>query len=217
MYEYMNIALVEPHKMVADCLKLSIEKNENYKVIAQSNNYQQAKDFTHQADIELVIIELSLPDKNGIELIKLFKRKMVNIKIIVVTGFDTNPHISQALEAGADGYISKYSGILELFNALSMISKGHTYLEQNIINNLNSSPPCSSKNKLSLLTDREIEIFLLLAKGLNSKKIASLLDVMPKTIYTHRAKIYKKLDVFNEFELLKIALSNDILKIEEIH
>jgi len=213
----MKFALIDDHQLVRDGFKRLIETRVSWQVVAEANTYQSGivilNDLTH---VDLVIIDISLPDTNGIELVKYCTVNFPYLKTMIVSMYDQNPYVSNALDAGVNGYISKRSASDELLNGIDTVLSGNTYLSQDVINKLHLGGTESRQANLGHLTIRELEVLPLLAKGMNAKQISQQLNIMPKTAHVHRANIYKKLAVTNSFELLKIAINANVITIEEL-
>jgi DNA-binding NarL/FixJ family response regulator len=194
-----------------------LELTPEYHVIFEADCYQAASEkLSDCADIDIIIIDISLPDKNGIELLKYCSEHYPHIKSIIVSMYDHNPYVSNALDAGAWGYVSKRAASDELINAINAVIKGETFLSHDVLKKLHISHTDSNKSALAELTHRELDVFPLLAKGFNAKQIAQHLDIMPKTAHVHRANILKKLAIKNQFDLLKLAVSSGIITYEEL-
>ncbi|REL28212.1 DNA-binding response regulator [Thalassotalea euphylliae] len=134
----MKLALIDDHKLVHDGFKRLIETEKDWQVICQADSYQSAIDVLHQHQNELsiAIVDISLPDKNGIELAKYCAAQFPALKIIVVSMYDHNPYVANALDAGVKGYISKRAASDELLTGIEKVAAGDTYLSQDVINKL---------------------------------------------------------------------------------
>lgn len=212
----MNIALVDDHQLVRDGFKHLIETQADLNVVIEANDYHQAVELLSKLTVDLAIIDVSLPDVNGIELVRYCNEHYPDMKTLIVSMYDQPHYVNKALDAGANGYVSKRSASDLLLNAIVAVSSGNSYLSQDVLNKLTQNKGAELPLQLSLLTEREQQILPLLAKGMNAKNIAQLLDIMPKTAHTHRINIYKKLNVCNSFELLKISLNSGIIALEEL-
>ncbi|GLX79033.1 DNA-binding response regulator [Thalassotalea insulae] len=212
----MKFALIDDHALVRDGFKRLIETQHEWQVVVEANTYLSAVQSLSNTLVDLVIIDISLPDKNGIELAKYLLANKPDLKCIIVSMYDQNPYVSNALEVGVKGYISKRSASDELLKGIEVVLAGNTYLSQDVINKLQFGHVENSTLGVSQLTERELDILPLLATGMNAKQISQQLNIMPKTAHVHRANIYKKLNVTNNFDLLKIALSEGVITMEEL-
>jgi two-component system uhpT operon response regulator UhpA len=213
----MRFALIDDHKMVREGFKRLIELSEDHHVIFESDCYEHAvNEFSKHQRIDIAIIDISLSNRNGIELLKFCSSNFSETKCIVVSMYDSNPYVCNAMDAGAWGYVSKRSAADELLEGINSIIKGKIYLSLDVLNKLNTNKNDIGTAELQQLTARELTILPLLAKGLNAKNISQVLGIMPKTAHVHRASINRKLGVSNHFELLKIALNTGLVNIDEL-
>jgi two-component system uhpT operon response regulator UhpA len=163
--------------------------------------------------IDVAVVDISLPDKSGLELALLLNQQYPHIKVIMVSMFEQRHFIQQALQNGALGYISKQAAANELIDAISAVLKGEIYLSDEIRKNIESNEP---DELIGRLTTRELDVFKLIALGNNPKQISKVLNVDPKTVFTHRTNIYKKLDLKSPFEVLKYALKLGVVPLEAL-
>lgn len=212
----MNFALVDDHQLVRDGFKRLIETRNDWQVIVEANSYLTGVKILENSAVDIAIIDISLPDSNGIELVKYCSEVFPQLKTIVVSMYDQNPYVSNALEAGVKGYISKRSASDELLNGIDTVIVGNTYLSQDVLNKLHIGKGNFVNDALTRLTERELDVFPLLARGMCAKEIAQELSIMPKTAHVHRANVYKKLAVSNNYELLKIAVGAGIIAFEDL-
>ncbi|EWH08721.1 response regulator (activator) in two-component regulatory system wtih UhpB [Catenovulum agarivorans DS-2] len=210
----MNIAIVEDHQLVLDGFSRLLT-SEGYKVIAGFIDFHSALAQLPKTPADICIVDISLPDGNGINLVKQLSAKMPNCQFIMVSMYDYNPYISDALAAGVAGYLSKRVAAATLIDAIESVANGDNYLSADIQNKLEISSQ-QRPTQLTSLTEREFEAFICFARGFNPKQVASQLDMMPKTAHVHRANIMQKLKLRNQFSMLKIALEAGLISCNEI-
>lgn len=212
----MNFVLIDDHQLVRDGFKRLIETNGNWRVVAEAGNISEGKIALSAPSTDVAIIDISLSGDNGLDIVKYSSEFFPHIKTIVVSMYDQNPYVTNALEAGVKGFISKRSASDELLDGINSVINGNTYLSQDVLNKLHTNKSDTSTSSGQPLTERELMVLPLLAKGLNAKNIAKILGIMPKTAHVHRANINKKLAVNNNFELLKIALNMGLVNLNEL-
>jgi DNA-binding NarL/FixJ family response regulator len=215
----MKFILIDDHQLVRDGFKRLIETREHWQVVAEAGSYQTALaalDHLKNGAIDIAIIDISLPDANGIELVTYCTENYPKLKTIIMSMYDQNPYISNALDAGVNGYISKRSASEELLTGIETVMGGDTYLSQDVINKLHIGQAGYISQGLEKLTGRELEILPLFARGLNAKQVSQQLNIMPKTAHVHRANIFKKLMATNNIDLLKIALNEGMISLDEL-
>ena len=217
MKNIMKLGFEDDHQLVRDGFKQLLEITNKYEVVLEADSYTDAVIKLAQLDqVSIVVVDISLPDKNGLELLKFISEKYQNIRCIVVSMYAHNPYVSKALESGAWGYVSKRAAATELITALESVENGETYLSQDVAKKLHVSGGANGSNVLESLTPRERDVFPLLAKGLNAKQVAKELGIMPKTAHVHRANILQKLSADNQFDLFKLAISAGLITYEEL-
>lgn len=209
----IKIALVDDHKMVREGFADLLELTENWLVMMSCASYEEAMEQFVKKHIDVAVVDISLPDKSGLELALLLNQQYPHIKVIMVSMFEQRHFIQQALQNGALGYISKQAAANELIDAISAVLKGEIYLSDEIRKNIESNEP---DELIGRLTTRELDVFKLIALGNNPKQISKVLNVDPKTVFTHRTNIYKKLDLKSPFEVLKYALKLGVVPLEAL-
>jgi len=211
-----NIGIVDDHEIVIDGFKRLIELDQQFVVVAEYNSYEEAIQGLLQTPVDILIVDISLPGKSGIELVLQVKETYPDILTIVVSMYDNEPYVSEALKSGASAYLSKRTASSELIKAISYIGDGKTYISRDVINNLKIGNSKEHLSKLGELTAREVEIFKLLAQSYSIKKIATVLDIQPKTVHVHKANLYKKLALKDLHELVQLAITQRILSIDDL-
>ena len=209
----INIAIVDDHHVVADGFSRLINLQADLNVDAIASSYEEAIEYLSQNSPHLMIIDVSLKGKSGIELVNHVHKHHPEIKLITLSMYDTEPYISDALNSGASGYLSKQVATTELITAIHQVMNDQEYISEDIAHNREED----LENQKSLhLTDREKEVFILLAKGKLVKTIASELGMQPKTVHAHKANIVDKLNVKTSEEMRKMALSYNLLSVDDL-
>jgi DNA-binding NarL/FixJ family response regulator len=189
-----RILIVDGYKMLRDALRSLLEERLGYECVAEANDGYEAVKKAKQFHPDIVIMDITLPNFNGIEAIRQIKSEQSDIKVVVLFRHATRGLVQQALEAGASGYLHKHSSLEDLSAALAAVSKGMTYL----------SPISGSADELSVsknngnavrLTRRELQVLQLIAEGNSTKEMAAILAISEKTVETHRKQIMNKLDI----------------------
>ncbi|QJR81081.1 response regulator transcription factor [Alteromonas pelagimontana] len=210
----INIALIDDHLLVRESFAHLLSTQPNWQVVAQWGGYAEVENYCGDTDFDIALVDISLPDRNGLDVAQLIKKTCSHSKIIMVSMYEQYHYITQAIGIGAMGYVSKRAAADEIIEAVKAVSKGEVYLTREILQVLHFNSG-GNDARIASLTTRELEIFILLAKGHNPKKVAQLTDTMPKTILTHRANIYRKLNAASPFDLLRIGLQSGTISFEE--
>lgn len=162
------------------------------------------------------MLDINLPDISGIEVTHKLKAYNQNVKILLLTALTNELFPIKLLEAGALGYISKNTSYKEFLLAVKTVSQGNSYVDSAIAQKLVATKYSRKLGQFSNLSDRELEVMTMIVRGLDIKKIATKLHIRYTTVHSYRSRIFKKLQVKNNFELLVKALKNNIFKINEI-
>ncbi|MBG7629416.1 MAG: response regulator transcription factor [Bacteroidetes bacterium] len=219
MEDKIRIVLVDDHAIVRDGIKYLLEEDENLTIIGEGSNGLEAIELVKNLNPDLLIIDVRMPEMNGIEALKLINSTPTNTKSIVLSMHDSEEYILESIEANAMGYLLKDASKAEVLKAIHTVYNGEKYFSGDIsniiVNNLlkKSSPEDSLKtNQTHIsseetssntynLTKKEIEILQLVLLGKTNKEISEELNKSKRTIETHRFNLMKKMDVKNLIEL----------------
>ena len=204
--EIKNVALVEDDKGFRDILAKMINQEIYLNCIYQFKNSSEAQELETEDIIDLFVLDIKLPDMNGIDLLRILKKKYDNSKFIMCSTFDERSFIIESLKSGANGYIVKSDSPHEILHSIHMVLSNKSPLSDNVSNQLvkyfNESKVRSEK--LNTLTLKEMEVLEMLSKGLLYKEIADIQKVALITIKKHCSSIYLKLNVTNKTEALNL-------------
>ena len=212
--------LVEDHAILRDGLRLLLEKSGGFEIVAESGNGQDAVVLALKHSPDLILIDISMPGKNGTEAIPLIRNRLPDAKIIVLTMHRTEEYVRASLAAGANGYVLKEDTQVELLSAIEKVFAGETYLSSGVCSHVVSgfltnhqASPATADEPVSwdLLTIREREVLKLVAEGKRNKEIATYLSISIKTVEKHRAGVMKKLGANNISELTAFAIRKGLV------
>lgn len=206
----LKILLADDHKIVRDGLRNLLEKQADIVVAGEAEDGREALQMTRKLSPDVVIMDIAMPDLNGIEATRLILSENHDVKIVVLSMHSDKRYVSEMLKAGASAYLLKDCAFEELITAIRTIMKGKIYLSPGIsevlIEDYFKKGQKTDSSVFSLLSDREREVLQLMAEGRTSKEIAAHLYVSIKTVETHRTNIMSKLDIHNIAELTKYAI-----------
>ena len=205
----IKILLADDHKIVSDCLKPLINKQPDMKVVGEAENGRRVVALAKKLNPNVVIMDIAMPDLNGIEATRQIVAKCPGVKIITLSMNSDRRYVQGMLRAGASGYLTKSCSLEELISAIRIVAANKKYLSPDISGVVISESLVQSSDKpsaSSILTMREREVLQLLAEGKTVKHIASQLYLSIRTVHTHRTKIMKKLNIESVAELTKYAL-----------
>lgn len=199
--------LVDDHAVVRAGVRRLLAQDTRFLVVAEADSGESAyQQFgTHLPDI--TVMDLSMPGLGGMEAIARIIARYPNAKLLVLSMHENAAFASQALKAGAKGYLAKNGLAEELANALESIARGETYITQKIAQQF----PHIESNPLQQLSTREFEIFRLLAEGTECNLIATKLNISAKTVANYQTSIKQKLGINNSVELVRLAMRNGVI------
>ena len=211
----MKFALIDDHQMVREGFKALIEEEEpDWQVSFEASSYSECLQNLGDIDIDCFVIDISLPDRNGLEVSQLIGKKLPSAKRIILSMYEEKSYIQRALDLGVDAYLSKRDAAEELITAIHSIFKNQLFLSPSI--NTYFLKPQKTDSVLNKLTPRELEVFKLLAQGFNAKQVSQVIDIMPKTAHVHRASIMSKLNLTSQIQITKLALEKGVILIDDI-
>jgi DNA-binding NarL/FixJ family response regulator len=205
-----RILIVDDHPMMRRGLASTIESELGYEVAYQLETAEEVLEKLDEDTIDLMIVDVSLPGMNGIELVKNVIFQKPDQKILVVSRHEESLYAERALRAGAKGYVMKFEKSETLLNAIKKILRGGIYVSEEISEKLLMNAMQGKKEAVSspvdVLSDRELEVFELIGRGKSSKEIADQLHLASKTIETYRSRIKEKLSFKNSTEMMYHAV-----------
>jgi DNA-binding NarL/FixJ family response regulator len=213
-----KILLADDHKIVRDGLRALIEKEDNMEIVAEASDGRTTVKKAKELMPNLIIIDIAMPDLNGIEAARQIIAEAPTAKIIALSMHSDSRFVMKMLEAGAAGYLLKDSAFEELAMAIKTVLSGKTYLSPAIagvvVDDAMRHSPQKATRTTAELTAREREVLQLLAEGRTTKKIATQLNVSVKTVETHRRQVMEKLDIHSVAELTKWAVREGLTSLE---
>lgn len=204
-----RVMVVDDHPLVRKGLSALISDEPHLEVCGQAESAELACSMMHECQPDLMVIDVSLPGINGIELIKRIRSRDAELRILVSSMHDEALFAERCLRAGANGYINKECATNEVLEAITQVLDGQIYLSAEMTSRLLHgaiSGKTGSKSRLETLSDRELEVFALIGNGLPTREIAARLHLSVKTIETHRDHVRRKLDIDTSVELMRHAV-----------
>ncbi|MEY2928466.1 response regulator transcription factor [Candidatus Methylopumilus rimovensis] len=202
----IKILLVDDHAVVRMGFKMLIEAEADIKVIGEAESGEVAVKLFQELKPDIIIMDITMPGIGGLEAIDRIMAKDKNTKILVLSAHEDSVHPKRVLNAGAMGYLTKRSAAEELIKAIKSIHQGKRYLEPNIAQQMAITQLSGETNPVEILSDREFEVFMALAKGKSTNEIADTLCLSPRTVGTHLYNIKQKLNANNSAEIALIAI-----------
>src|SRR5215475_15456210 len=208
--EAKRIVIVDDHPLFRKGLQDLIHSDNSFAVCGEAGNAAEAMEVIRKLHPDLVIVDLSLPGANGIELIKNIRAEFQKLPILVLSMHDESLYALRALRAGAEGYVMKHEAMANVIQAIREVFNGRPYLSPamaaQVITKFTHRQAEGEADAVQRLSDRELEILELIGKGHDVRQIAKQLHLSPKTVETHRSHIKDKLDLKNSREVARFAL-----------
>jgi len=205
-----RVFIVEDHPVTRDGLVQLINYQDDLRVCGHAGTVAKAIGGVDEAEPDLVMVDVSLPDGHGIELVKDLKLRRPQARILVLSMHDEGLYAERAFRAGASGYIMKQEPTDTVLAAVRRILSGETYLsprmQERVLNRFAAGKSASANSDVERLTDRELEVFELIGRGLGTRQIARQLRLGVSTVETHRAHLKEKLELESGTELTRRAV-----------
>ena len=201
----MNLLIADDHTLFIEGLTMLVSRIDNIQLIGQAKNGKQAIEICQNQKVDLILMDLEMPEMSGIEASTIIKHDFPFIKIVAVTMLNDYNTIKKALRGGMDGYVVKNLGIAELQKAIETVMNGQIYMSPEITNILALGVAGRKPNQAYVpdLTRREKEVVKLIIDGLTNEIIAEKLCLSPLTVSTHRKNVLSKLNLKNTAMLVK--------------
>ena len=205
-----KLLLVDDHAIVRAGFRHLLENDSDYE-IREVDSAEEACRIYSEFQPDAVIMDLLMPGMGGLQGVRHIHAKDHNARVLVLSMRDDPVYVSQATKAGARGYVTKRSAPDELTRAVSVLIKGQTYLSADVASTVSNTTK-SDQEKIESLSDREFEIFCLLAEGQTVVNISENLHLSPKTVSNHRTNIMHKLQAKNIVEVTRLAIRNGLIE-----
>ncbi|WP_422105616.1 response regulator [Winogradskyella sp.] len=208
-----RIAITDDHEMVLKGLETMLSNTKEIDIIGTFPNAQKTLEGLSKDCPDVLLLDINLPDINGIELSKTLIKAYPNLKIIALTNFEDVSFVKRMLKQGVHGYLLKNTDRIELLEALKTVLSGELYIQKNIQKKLFAPTSKTTHNSgvLTKLTRREHDVLVAISEELTTKEISEKLFISPKTVETHRMNIMSKLGAKNSVGIIKIAMELDLL------
>lgn len=207
--------LADDHVLMREGIKKLLEFDGSVKVIAEASDGEECLRKLNDFKPQVLLLDIDMPRLNGIEVLEKIKSQVIDVKVLVLTVHNEAEYLLKAFDIGVDGYILKETNSLELKKAIECVVNGDTYIQSELKSMLNNrlSTRYKGKDKIELLTLREIEVLIQVANGMINKEIATLLNISERTVKNHLSNIFKKIDVSDRTQAAVFAIRNDLIKL----
>ncbi|AXP03138.1 MULTISPECIES: response regulator transcription factor [Pseudomonas] len=202
----IRVALVDDHSLVRDGIRALLSVMPQLDVVGEAENGAQAIEMVGRCQPDLLLMDIGLKDKNGLELTRLLGKQYPSLKILILSMYDNYEYVSESVRSGASGYVLKNAPSREIIAAIEAIISGGTFYSAEIAQRLATDPNTDNE-----LTPRESQVLYKMVQGLNNKEMARELDISVRTVETHRLSIRRKLNIDKPAALVKYAIDHGII------
>lgn len=214
---HVRILLADDHTMVRQGLRKVLEERPEWEVVAEASDGREAVRLAEQHRPDVAIIDVAMPLLNGIETTRQITRRVPGTRVLVLSMHADEAYVTQILQAGATGYLLKDSADVDLMQAVTAVSMGKSFFSPAIArvmldDYVRQLADKGITDRYESLSEREREIFQLIAEGKTNKEMAALLSVSPSTVETHRGHIMEKLDLHSAAEIVLYAVRRGVIR-----
>lgn len=220
----IRILIADDHSVVRSGIRTILQSSPEFTVVAEAEDGEEAVELAAKHKPEVVVMDISMPQLNGIEATAKMKQNDPNIKVIILTVHSDEEYVFQILRAGASGYVLKSAGKKEIFAAIRSAVSGERFFSPGISNLIIEGfinrtkgpapqPVVSGSSGKQQLTKREIEVLEYIAQGYTNRKIADTLFLSVRTVNTHRTNLMQKLDIHDTARLVRYAIETGLVKL----
>jgi DNA-binding NarL/FixJ family response regulator len=206
----ISVFIVDDHPIVIEGLRSVIERLEGHRIAGTASNAIDAVNCLKNLQVDVLLLDINLPDINGIDLCKKVRSEFPSIKVLGISTFSDRSYISRMIHNGAHGYLIKSASREEIAEAIASVMAGKLYMSLDMEHFLRPATVVGT-DRLPKLTKREKEILQHIAEGLTNGQIAAKLFISPSTVDTHRKNMLTKLEVNNTAALIRLAVENGLV------
>lgn len=215
MNNKIKLMIVDDHALIREGLTKILEMEENFHIVFKASDGNEAIEYIKDNNLDIVLLDINMPNMNGIETLKKIKQINPSLKIIMLTVYDAREYLIETLNLGANGYMLKDAEADSLVKAIEAVYNGGSYIHPNLAGELfkeinRQRVNKSSKSGVEALTKREYEVLLLIAEGMSNKDISEHLVISEKTVKNHVSSILRKLDLQDRTQAAIFAIKQKL-------
>jgi len=213
----IKVLIVDDHQMVRFGTRRLLEDESGLQIVGEASSGEEAIEAVDALNPQVVLMDVQMPGIGGLEATRRCLRIAPDVKVIALSMHDGEPFPSKLFEAGAKGYVSKRSDPEELILAIRKVIAGQRYISTDIAQNLALRPFAEvQQSPFEQLSGREMQIALMVIRGMGAAEMGKKLILSPKTVNSYRYRIFEKLDIKNDVELTKLAIQHGLLETESV-
>lgn len=208
----INVLVVDDHELVRTGINRILGEARGIRVIGEAGSGEEALEFVKKKRPDVILMDVGMPGMGGVETTRKMLRAYPRMKVIVLTVHDEEPYPTRLLQAGASGYLTKGCAVEEMIAAIQAVHEGERYIGSDIAQRLAlSTLGGKGKTPFDKLSQREMQVLLMVTQGQRTQEISDKLCLSPKTVSTYRYRLYDKLGVVNDVELTHLAIRHGVI------
>jgi len=211
----VRIILADDHAVLRDGVRMVLESQAGFKVVGTADNGADAVELASDLQPDIAVLDVAMPNMNGLEATREIKERCPTTAVVILSMYDNEEYLREALRAGASAYVLKRAAAKELVSAIQTVRQGQSYLDPALTRTLISDYVRQVERvdeAPDSLTDRELEVLKLVAEGFTNRQIALKLTISIKTVQTHRANLMDKLNLHDRTELVRYAIRRGLIE-----
>ena len=212
----IKVLIVDDHTLVRAGIRALLKLAADIEVVGEASNGKETLDKIRKVIPDVVLMDLAMPVMGGLETTRRIRKEFPGVQVVVLTQYDDNEYVIPVIEAGARGFVTKMAAFSELATAIRTAFQGDSYLSPVAATALveewrQKTPSDGEQDPFKLLTDREREVFKLVAEGHTSREIAGILVISPKTVEWYKTCLMNKLNIHNKTDLIRYAIRKRVI------
>lgn len=213
----INIMLADDHTLFREGMKKLLESNPEIQIVIEAADGEECLNQidNSEIDVDVLLLDISMPHMNGIDVLKKIKESNSQIKVFILTASDDIEYLVKAVDLGVNGYALKSVSYSEFISAIKHVKEGKQYIQTSLIPALNNKliKRDIDKDKIDSLTKREMEMIIQIASGMSNKEIANSLFITERTVKNHISSLFKKINVSDRTQAAVFAIRNNLIKL----
>jgi DNA-binding NarL/FixJ family response regulator len=212
----LRLLIADDHTLVRQGLRRILEGQPGWEVVAETGDGREAVRLTAELRPDVVLLDIAMPHLNGVEAMQQIERRVPGVRVLVLSMYSDEAYVTRAIRAGASGYLLKDSADTDLIKGITAVAQGKSFFSpaaaRVIVDNYARPTATGVADRFDSLSEREREVFQLVAEGYSNKEVAEMLHISPATVETHRAHVMEKLDLHSTAELVLCAVRRGIVR-----
>ena len=210
----IKVLVVDDHALIRKGLKQILDDTSDMRITGEAETGMQAIKMVRETSYDMVLLDITLPDKHGVEVLKQIKAECPNLPVLILSMHPDDQYAMRAIRAGASGYMNKQSAPSQLVTAIRKVASGKKYISGELAEQLANDLTKDSQQEIShqVLSNREYQTLCLMAAGKSLSEMADIMSLSAKTVSVYRARMLEKMNLKNNAEAVRYALSHNLIE-----